>query len=99
MRISDWSSDVCSSDLAGRGLRAAVNVFYYKMDDIIRFAAAGGGTSVTAQNTGRQTGYGQEAELAWQAARRLRLSGNFASSEERRVGKRGGSTCRFRGSP
>lgn len=63
---------------AGRGLRAAVNVFYYKMDDIIRFAAAGGGTSVTAQNTGRQTGYGLEAELAWQAARRLRLSGNYA---------------------
>nr|WP_158513155.1 TonB-dependent receptor [Immundisolibacter cernigliae] len=26
---------------AGRGLRAAANVFYYKMDDIIRFAAEG----------------------------------------------------------
>lgn len=63
----------------GRGLRAAVNVFYYKMDDIIRFAAdPAPATSVTAQNTGRQTGYGLEAELAWQAARRLRLSGNYA---------------------
>lgn len=64
---------------AGRGLRAAVNVFYYQMDDIIRFATdPAPATSVTAQNTGRQTGYGLEAELAWQAARRLRLSGNYA---------------------
>lgn len=64
---------------AGRGLRAAVNVFYYKMDDIIRFAPdPAPAASTTAQNTGQQTGYGLEAELAWQAARRLRLSGNYA---------------------
>jgi len=64
---------------AGRGLRAAVNVFYYRMDDIIRFAPdPAPATSATAQNTGRQTGYGLEAELAWQATRRLRLSGNYA---------------------
>ncbi len=64
---------------AGRGVRAAMNLFYYKMDDIIRFAAdPAPSTSVTAQNTGRQTGYGLEAELAWQASRRLRLAGNYA---------------------
>ena len=64
---------------AGRGLRAAVNVFYYRMDDIIRFAPdPAPATSATAQNTGRQTGYGLEAELDWQATRRLRLSGNYA---------------------
>lgn len=63
----------------GRGLRSAVNVFYYKMDKIIRFAPdPAPSTSTTAQNTGSQTGYGLEAELAWQAARRLRLSGNYA---------------------
>src|SRR3546814_10340051 len=27
MRISDWSSDVCSSDLAARGVDVQVNVF------------------------------------------------------------------------
>ena len=64
---------------AGRGLRAAVNVFYYRMDDIIRFAPdPAPATSATAQNTGKQTGYGLEAELAWQATRRLRVSGNYA---------------------
>ena len=64
---------------AGRGLRAAINVFYYRMDDIIRFAPdPAPATSSTAQNTGRQTGYGLEAELAWQASRRLRVSGNYA---------------------
>jgi iron complex outermembrane receptor protein len=63
----------------GRGLRAAMNVFYYRMDDIIRFAPdPAPATSATAQNTGKQTGYGLEAELAWQASRRLRLSGNYA---------------------
>ncbi|HCO42641.1 MAG TPA: TonB-dependent receptor [Gammaproteobacteria bacterium] len=64
---------------AGRGLRAAFNVFYYQMDDIIRFAPdPAPATSATAQNTGKQTGYGLEAELAWQATQRLRLSGNYA---------------------
>ncbi len=64
---------------AGRGVHAAVNVFYYRMDDIIRFAPdAAPATSATAQNTDKQTGYGLEAEIAWQAARRLRLSGNYA---------------------
>lgn len=64
---------------AGRGLRAAVNLFYYKMDKIIRFANdPAPSTSATAQNTGSQTGYGLEAELSWQAAQRLRLSGNYA---------------------
>ena len=64
---------------AGRGLRTAMNVFYYRMDDIIRFVPdPAPATGATAQNTGRQTGYGLEAEIAWQAARRLRLSGNYA---------------------
>lgn len=63
----------------GHGLRAAVNVYHYRMRDIIGFAAdPTPATSFTAQNTGEQTGYGLEAELAWQATRRLRLSGNYA---------------------
>ena len=63
---------------AGRGIRAAVNVFYYRMDDILRFAPdPTPATTITAQNTDKQTGYGLEAELSWQASRRLRLSGNY----------------------
>jgi len=74
---------------AGRGLRAAVNAFYYRMDDIIRFATdPAPATSATAQNTGRQTGYGLEAELAWQAARRLRLYRQLRVPEIHRRGRR-----------
>lgn len=58
-------------------VRSAVNFYYYEMDDIIRFVPEGA-SGPTAQNTGRQTGYGMEAELSWQAMARLRLSGNYA---------------------
>ena len=64
---------------AARGIRAAVNVFYYRMDDILRFAPdPTPATTITAQNTDKQTGYGLEAELSWQPSRRLRVSGNYA---------------------
>lgn len=60
----------------GPAVRSAVNFYYYEMDDIIRFVASSAGP--TAQNTGRQTGHGIEAELAWQVLTSLRLSGNYA---------------------
>jgi outer membrane receptor protein involved in Fe transport len=59
-------------------LRSAINFYYYEMDDIIRFVSGPGLAGPTAQNTGRQTGYGVEAELSWQALRGLRVSGNYA---------------------
>lgn len=61
---------------AGRGIHATTNVFYYRMNDILRFAPTS--TALQAQNTGKQDGYGLEAELSWQPSRRLRLSGNYA---------------------
>jgi iron complex outermembrane receptor protein len=64
---------------AGRGIRATMNVFQYRMNDIIRSVPDPAPlTSTTAQNTGKQDGYGLEAEISWQASRRLRLSGNYA---------------------
>src|SRR3546814_7429743 len=66
MRISDWSSDVCSSDLAARpkiklaafvifGLAAAPAYAAYpeKPIEIVVGYAAGGGTDVMARTVGK----------------------------------------------
>src|SRR3546814_20468321 len=92
MRISDWSSDVCSSDLEG-----AINV---PMGDQVTFRVSGlyqrqsdyvdnvlpSGTEENALG-----GY-EDFALRFQAEVRPR-------SEERRVGKEWVSTCRSRWSP
>src|SRR3546814_15018935 len=96
MRISDWSSDVCSSDLIGfwiaeeavlelspvidEGWRLA----HYPVDLLCLVCGA------------LQTGAGDPTER--QRARILRPVGS-ARSEERRVGKECVSTCRSRWSP
>src|SRR3546814_10290055 len=75
MRISDWSSDVCSSDLAAPQDAAT---------DTGAQQDAGGiqDIVVTAQRTSQRL---QDVPIA--------------RSEERRVGKECGSTCRSRWSP
>ncbi|MFC3093166.1 TonB-dependent receptor [Alteromonas sediminis] len=39
-----------------------MNVFYYKIDDFITFVPDSGATTSTAQNLGKRTGYGMEAQ-------------------------------------
>lgn len=58
-------------------LQANLNLFRYRMSDILRFVQ-NPDASFTAQNAGQQRGQGLEAELAWEASRSLRLSGNYA---------------------
>src|SRR3546814_10597195 len=101
MRISDWSSDVCSSDLI---FGPVVTIIPYEDDeDAIRIA--------------NDTDYGLSAVVSGDPAKakafvpRLRAgmvyvnAGNpdpslpFGRSEERRVGKECVSTCRSRWSP
>src|SRR3546814_1656522 len=87
MRISDWSSDVCSSDLSG-DFHLASNL------------GVGGRTTATSDRSrqgrgarrawrGRRRG---EAPTKREASKARR-------SEERRVGKECVSTCRSRWSP
>src|SRR3546814_16656495 len=95
MRISDWSSDVCSSDLSGLASSWAA------------FTVHG---SLNLQPGGR-LGFVLPAELLhanYAAPVRRFLFENFAQvdlvlfeerSEERRVGKECVSTCRSRWSP
>src|SRR3546814_13942555 len=87
MRISDWSSDVCSSDLhqrlalLGRQLRQRpAEVLQFQGGDLVRLAAQGGGVAAVGV---------------------LHLAPPLAQlrSEERRVGKECGGPCRSRWSP
>src|SRR3546814_16605056 len=103
MRISDWSSDVCSSDLR-TGFRIGIDLEH---DQPQRDAHRRGiGDAALAAFVGVELGrlklvmheikLGGAGEIADRedAAQRL-----FERSEERRVGKECVSTCRYRWSP
>src|SRR3546814_1548536 len=88
MRISDWSSDVCSSDLAAGGDRQALR---QHQDEGTQIDVARGEAGLGEDRHGRER------------QRRLRDIiagiGLQLRSEERRVGKECVSTCRSRWSP
>jgi iron complex outermembrane receptor protein len=59
-------------------LRTGMNIFSYKIDDLIRFVPDPGGTTSTAQNVGIQEGYGMELEAEWKLTSDFSLAGNYA---------------------
>src|SRR3546814_11947114 len=89
MRISDWSSDVCSSDL-----KAAAEA---KAAEEARLAAEA--KAAEEARLAAEAQAAEEARLAAEAkaAEEARLAAE--RSEERRVGKECVSTCRSRWSP
>src|SRR3546814_12228750 len=95
MRISDWSSDVCSSDLAGIELvaRDVVTAVDREHVDPRRI---GGIPAFVRVHPGV---VGAEAERAGTGFQAVVGAGIQARSEERRVGKECVSTCRSRWSP
>src|SRR3546814_12842551 len=97
MRISDWSSDVCSSDLApllgmlqNQGRRVAL------VTDG-RLSGASGKVPAAIHVTPEAARDGALAKL--REGDMVRLDGEAGRSEERRVGKECVSTCRTRWSP
>src|SRR3546814_16374076 len=91
MRISDWSSDVCSSDLeaeARLGLAQAEDV---RARRLVAEGVAGRERSDVTTATLRE----REAQVA-SARAAERLAALDLSTEEGRVGKEGVSTCRAR---
>src|SRR3546814_14694946 len=99
MRISDWSSDVCSSDLGTAGHQAfSSNIFAMIGDLYPRRAVA------TVAGMGGMAGALGGIAIAQATGWTLQLTGSYlpillyARSEERRVGKECVSTCRSRGS-
>src|SRR3546814_2347708 len=91
MRISDWSSDVCSSDLTGVGIFATIFLTPLFLDRVRGFSALQIGLAVFS------TGVFQVCAIPIYTylARHIDLR----RSEERRVGKECVSTCRSRLSP
>src|SRR3546814_12208022 len=109
MRISDWSSDVCSSDLAlvfARWAGGASGAFgpervVFDGTTVRSFSASDDDEILISAETVRRLG-SYAAVLSHLAAAELeippfRIDG--ARSEERRVGKECVSTCRSRWSP
>src|SRR3546814_2425049 len=81
MRISDWSSDVCSSDLLG------AEIGYNDMTTGQPYLRYGGGLSTSGRGGQPIPGSIPNAPL---------IRGSNFRSEERRVGKECVSTCRSR---
>src|SRR3546814_19442365 len=98
MRISDWSSDVCSSDLFYPATDNGYSIGQSSNRISVVYAATGTiNTSDADEKDWLATGLSPEE---MQAARRIAADiGTYRRSEERRVGKECVSTCRSRWSP
>src|SRR3546814_17149203 len=103
MRISDWSSDVCSSDLNGAALldmKAASEslVVAYRGRVLAALAVAAVLLALTVWIAMRMSvlAHRRAVHVGADAASPPRLG---VRSEERRVRKEGVSTCRSRGAP
>src|SRR3546814_21068695 len=97
MRISDWSSDVCSSDLKGPNQLE----FQLGYSHSVTFNAPEG-ISFTVEGPTKLGVVGIDKQLVGEVAaniRKLRKPEPYKRSEERRVGKEWVSTCRSRWSP
>src|SRR3546814_11853774 len=97
MRISDWSSDVCSSDLLAIGFAAVADL----RGDAARKAEPFdlGGNHAVILGQVFLTDRGRRQRIVGEIAGRQIVRRSTRRSEERRVGKECVSTCRSRGSP
>src|SRR3546814_11644894 len=101
MRISDWSSDVCSSDLGQPGdalLGAGLGVRHLRVGDargvVERHLEVLGDLGAGGVQQGEFRRAADESAVA-----QVGLGRPAASSEERRVGKECARTCRSRWRP
>src|SRR3546814_14186702 len=96
MRISDWSSDVCSSDLGDIKARGGVELYRAVVED------RGGGQPALFDDLGIEVRLERRAGLARGIGAVDRGGGGIeadARSEERRGGKECVSKCRSRWAP
>src|SRR3546814_19753480 len=101
MRISDWSSDVCSSDLFAGGFLDAGGILRFYHSDGTRYGEAfsdSGGFNILARSTGDDLFLGSKNGLSLLGGSagtsvRLRIDGNGSSG----IGKENGrAACRER---
>src|SRR3546814_11346940 len=99
MRISDWSSDVCSSDLLVRPAvaqqRLGEVLLQHRRDDGMGLVVADEGDALGGDAVGAVLGEDPVSQAHWL----VELTSSSGRSEERRVGKACVSTCRYRWSP
>src|SRR3546814_15410648 len=88
MRISDWSSDVCSSDLLAAGLLGRDALLLVVGGMLLAVVAQGG--DLLESWCQRRFGVKDSGHI---------MPGHGGRSEERRVGKECVRTCRYRWSP
>src|SRR3546814_11565736 len=88
MRISDWSSDVCSSDLLRNTGKGWVTAEYGMLPRATHTRGA--------REAARGSQSGRTQEIQRLIGRSLRAVTNMERSEERRGGKECVSTCRSR---
>src|SRR3546814_17929391 len=111
MRISDWSSDVCSSDLllmsgltAQQALQRTIEhreIFHDEMVGLMRQIMRGDVSPLmtSAILTGLRGKKETVGEIAAAAQVMRALAKNVERSEERSGGKESVRTCRYRGGP
>src|SRR3546814_12489039 len=92
MRISDWSSDVCSSDLMPVGVDLAETAMFFELQKAGMKVVDGQQIMLDA----REIKNIDEIVLLNQAATMVDGVYHMIRSEERRVGKECVSTCRSR---
>src|SRR3546814_19251096 len=90
MRISDWSSDVCSSDLLGVTVDAALSVAAAADPSEAPVSASDVSAASSAGSALGAAGCAESAKSTERGAARL---------DERRVGKECVCTCRYRWLP
>src|SRR3546814_17523315 len=107
LRISDWSSDVCSSDLAVAACLRSLHT-RSRGGDIALIAIKDGKRHRKAGDQSAVAGFAQLAHANTDGRIEPDFRAGLAQpgigkdpfrSEERRVGKEWSSTCRSRGSP
>src|SRR3546814_14866844 len=99
MRISDWSSDVCSSDLReGRGYRIMANAVVNVVEQRAIVNLVGPGAALAMDAASEAKAAAAQADATRDSVL-ISAAAKGARSEERRVGKECVSTCRSRWSP
>src|SRR3546814_7784682 len=98
MRISDWSSDVCSSDLRRRQHAGVRHSGRQRIrGSLLRRDRRGGAAAMSVSGLAIRSPWTEISEGAVSALHAN--PGVYARSEEHRVGKECVSTCRSRWSP
>src|SRR3546814_15625111 len=99
MRISDWSSDVCSSDLMSQALKEIADALGLGLIYKTSFDKANRTSIDSPRGVGMDTALPVFQEVREKTGCPVLTVVHEPRSEERRVGKECVSTCRFRWSP